>query len=39
MVKDHDSYKIYVPKILIGPLLSFTHLLGHQGIVKITKKS
>jgi hypothetical protein len=37
MVKDHDSYKIYVPKILIGPLLSFTHLLGHQGIVKMTK--
>jgi len=37
MIKDKDNFKILMPKSLIGPLLSFTHLLGHQGIVKMTK--
>ncbi len=37
MIKENDSYKILVPKSLIGPLLSYTHLLGHQGVIKMTK--
>jgi hypothetical protein len=28
-------YKIYVPPSLIGPLLSYTHLLGHKGIKRM----
>jgi len=37
MIKDTDSFKIYIPPNLTGPLLSFTHLLGHQGLVKMIK--
>ncbi len=37
MVKENESYKIMVPKIIIGPLLSYTHLLGHQGVIKMIK--
>jgi hypothetical protein len=28
-------YKIYVPPSLTGPLLSYTHLLGHKGIKRM----
>ena len=37
MVKENESYKIMVPKNIIGPLLSYTHLLGHQGVTKMIK--
>jgi hypothetical protein len=30
MIHSHH-YKIYVPPTLIGPLLSYTHLMGHKG--------
>jgi hypothetical protein len=35
MVKDEEQFKILIPKILIGPLLSYTHLLGHLGVRKM----
>lgn len=37
MIKVHEGYKIYIPESLIGPLLSHTHLLGHQGLTKMLK--
>jgi hypothetical protein len=37
MVKEGDDYKIFVPQSLIGPLLSYTHLLGHLGITKMMR--
>ena len=37
MVKENKSFKIMVPKNIIGPLLSYTHLLGHQGVTKMIK--
>ena len=37
MIKDNDSFKIAVPKSMIGPLLSYTHLLGHQGVNKMIR--
>ena len=30
-----NGYQIYIPDKLIGPLLSYTHLLGHQGRDKL----
>jgi Reverse transcriptase (RNA-dependent DNA polymerase)/RNase H-like domain found in reverse transcriptase/Integrase zinc binding domain len=35
MVRDGEDLKIYIPKSLIGPLLSYTHLLGHLGVRKM----
>jgi Integrase zinc binding domain len=35
LIKEDDEFKIYVPKILIGPLLSYTHLLGHLGVKRM----
>jgi len=35
MVKEKDILKIFVPPSLVGPLLSYTHLLGHQGTNKM----
>ena len=29
-----DSFKIMVPPTLVGPLLAYTHLMGHKGIAK-----
>ena len=37
MVQENDSYKIMVPNNIVGPLLSYTHLLGHQGVTKMIK--
>ena len=36
MVKITD-FKIYIPPTLIGPLLAYTHLLGHKGLAKMLK--
>ena len=30
-------YRIYLPQSLIGVLLSLTHLLGHQGLIRMLK--
>jgi hypothetical protein len=35
MIKDGDDLRIYVPNSLVGPLLSYTHLLGHLGVRKM----
>ena len=37
VIEGNDFSKILVPKTLIGPLLSNTHLLGHQGIKKMNR--
>ena len=37
VIEGDEFSKIMVPNILIGPLLSYTHMLGHQGIRKMTK--
>jgi hypothetical protein len=37
MVIEGDDYNIFVPQSLIGPLLSYTHLLGHLGITKMMR--
>ena len=31
----HGFYKIYLPNSMIGLLLSFTHLIGHRGMLKM----
>ena len=36
MIKIND-FKIYIPPTLIGPLLAYTHLLGHKGLAKMLK--
>ena len=30
-----DSFKIMVPPTLVGPLLAYTHLMGHKGLPKM----
>jgi hypothetical protein len=37
LIKFHEGYKILLPKKLIGPLLAYTHLLGHIGVNKMLK--
>jgi dUTPase len=37
LIKFHEEYKILLPKKLIGPLLAYTHLLGHIGVNKMLK--
>jgi hypothetical protein len=35
MVEDEEEFKIFLPPSLVGPLLSYTHLLGHLGVQKM----
>ena len=37
VIEGNDFSKILVPKTLIGPLLSYTHLLWHRGINKMNR--
>jgi dUTPase len=37
LVINQNGFKILVPDSLIGPLLAYTHLLGHMGTIKMIK--
>jgi transposase InsO family protein len=37
MINVDNTTKIYVPPSLIGPLLAYTHLLGHMGVAKMVE--
>ena len=37
LIHFENDFKVYVPPSLVGPLLSYVHLLGHQGVVKMLK--
>ena len=36
LIKTTD-FKIYIPPSLVGPLLAYTHLLGHKGLAKMLR--
>jgi rRNA maturation protein Rpf1 len=38
-IAKNKEFKVLLPQTLIGPLLAFTHLLGHMGVEKMLKNS